>query len=38
LWVAGVRKAVLDAGGELVVRAQIAPEVVEQFEKELAAE
>jgi hypothetical protein len=38
LWVAGLRKAVLDAGGQLVERAQIAPEVVEQFEQELAAE
>jgi hypothetical protein len=38
LWVAGLRKAVQDAGGQLVERAQIAPEVVEQFEQELAAE
>ncbi len=38
LWVAGLRKAVLDAGGQLVERAQIAPEVVEQFEQALAAE
>ena len=33
LWVAGLRKAVLDAGGQLVERVQIAPEVVEQFEQ-----
>lgn len=38
LWVAGLRKAILDAGGELVERVQIAPEVVAQFEQELAAE
>ena len=38
LWVAGLRKAVGDAGGELVDRAQIAPEVVEQFKQELVAE
>jgi len=38
LWVADLRKAILDAGGELVERVQIAPEVVEEFEKDLAAE
>jgi len=38
LWVANLLKAILDAGGRLVERAQIAPEVVEQFERELAAE
>ena len=38
LWVAGLRQAVIDAGGELVERAQIAPEVVTQFEQALAAE
>jgi hypothetical protein len=38
LWVANLRKAILDVGGDLVERAQIAPEVVEQFEQELAAE
>ena len=38
LWVANLRKAIVDAGGELVERAQIAPEVVEQFEQALAAE
>ena len=37
LWVANLRQAILDAGGELVERAQIAPEVVEQFKQELAA-
>jgi hypothetical protein len=35
LWVAGLRKAIVDAGGELVERAQIAPEVIEQFKQEL---
>ena len=38
LWVAGLRKAIVDAGGELVERVQIAPEVVEAFEQSLAAE
>jgi len=38
LWVANLRQAIQDAGGELVERAQIAPEVVEQFEQDLAAE
>jgi hypothetical protein len=38
LWVAGLRKAIGDAGGELVERAQIAPEVVDQFKQELVAE
>ena len=38
LWIAGLRKALVDAGGVLVERRQIAPEVVEQFEQELAAE
>ena len=37
LWVANLRQAILDAGGQLVERLQIAPEVVEQFEQELAA-
>jgi hypothetical protein len=37
LWTAGLRKAIQDAGGELVERIQIAPEVVEQFKQELAA-
>jgi hypothetical protein len=38
LWVADLRKALVDAGGQLVERKQIAPEVVEQFEQALAAE
>jgi hypothetical protein len=38
LWVAGLRQAIVDAGGELVERIQIAPEVVEAFEQGLAAE
>jgi hypothetical protein len=38
LWVANLRQAIQDAGGELLERAQIAPEVVEQFEQDLAAE
>ncbi len=37
LWVANLRQAILDAGGELLEREQIAPDVVEQFKKELAA-
>ena len=36
LWVANLRKAIADAGGELVERSQIAPEIVEQFLKEMA--
>jgi Family of unknown function (DUF6325) len=38
LWVAGIGKAIQDAGGQLVERAQITPEVVEQFEQGLAGE
>ena len=38
LWVADLRKAIVDAGGQLVERVQIAPEVVEQFKEALAAE
>ena len=38
LWVANLRKSIVDAGGRLVERAQIAPEVVEQFVQALAAE
>jgi hypothetical protein len=38
LWVANVRKAIVDAGGQLVERGQIAPAVVKQFKQELAAE
>jgi len=37
LWTANLRQAIADAGGQLVERAQIAPEVVEQFKQELAA-
>ena len=37
LWMAGLRKALVDAGGELVERVQIAPEVVAEFERGLAA-
>ena len=33
LWVANLRKAIVDAGGQLVERVQIAPEVVEQFKQ-----
>ena len=38
LWVANLRQAVVDAGGELIDRAQIAPEVVEEFVQALSAE
>jgi len=38
LWVANLRQAIQDAGGELVERAQIAPDVVKQFEQDLAVE
>ena len=38
LWVANLRQAIVDAGGQLVARAQIAPEVVEEFVQALAAE
>jgi len=38
LWIANIRKALLDAGGQLVERAQISPEIVAQFEQELAEE
>ena len=38
LWVANLRKAIVDSGGDLVERAQIAPEVVEEFVQALAAE
>ena len=38
LWVAGLRKAMVDASGELVDRGQIAPEVVEEFLERLAAD
>ncbi len=38
LWIANLRNAIVDAGGELVERAQIAPEVVEEFVQALASE
>lgn len=38
LWVADLRKAIVDAGGRLVERVQIAPEIVEQFKDSIAAE
>ena len=38
LWVANLRQAVVDAGGQLVDRAQIAPEVVEEFVQAMSAE
>ena len=38
LWTANLRKAILDAGGQLVERKQISPDVVKQFKQELAAE
>jgi len=38
LWAANLRRALLDGGGRLVEREQIAPEVVEQFLQELDAE
>jgi hypothetical protein len=38
LWLDNLRKALLDAGGELAERGQISPEVVKQFKQELAAE
>jgi uncharacterized protein DUF6325 len=36
LWVADLRKAIVEAGGQLLERAQIAPEVVEEFEQAVA--
>ena len=38
LWVANLRQAVASAGGELVERAQIAPEAVEEFVQAMSAE
>jgi hypothetical protein len=38
LWVAGIGKAIQDAGGQLVERVQIAAEVVEQFEQGFTVE
>jgi hypothetical protein len=37
LWVANLRQAVGDAGGVLVERAQIAPEIVEEFIQAMSA-
>jgi hypothetical protein len=37
LWVANLRQAIVDAGGTLVERVQIAPEVLEQFKQGLAS-
>jgi hypothetical protein len=38
LWLDNIRKAITDSGGRLVERAQISPETVKQFKKDLAAE
>ena len=38
LWVADLRSAIAEAGGTLVERLQIAPEVIAEFEEGLAAE
>ena len=38
LWVANLRQAVVEAGGQLIDRAQIAPEVVEEFVQAFATE
>lgn len=38
LWITNVRQAILDAGGQLLERGQIAPEVVKELKQELAAE
>ena len=38
LWVANFRQAVVDAGGVLVERAQIAPEIVDEFVQAMSAE
>jgi hypothetical protein len=38
LWLANLQRALLDSGGHLVERMQIAPGIVEQFMQELAAE
>ena len=37
LWVANFRQAVVDAGGVLMERAQIAPEIVEEFVQAMSA-
>jgi len=38
LWVADLRSAIVEAGGTLVERLQIAPEVIAEYEEGLAAE
>jgi len=38
LWLQNVGNAINQAGGQLVARAQISPDVVKQFKKELAAD
>lgn len=38
LWVANLRRAIVDAGGQLVERGQIAPEIIEQYEQAFATE
>ena len=38
LWTAGLRQAIKDAGGILLERAQVQPEVVEEFKQARSAE
>jgi hypothetical protein len=38
LWLANLRQALVDAGGQLVERVQIAPEVVEEFVRAMSEE
>jgi hypothetical protein len=38
LWLANLRQALADAGGQLVERVQIAPEIVEEFVQAMSAE
>ena len=38
LWVANIRKAIKNDGGQLVERGQIPADVIKQFEKDLATE
>jgi hypothetical protein len=38
LWVADLRRAIVDAGGRLVERVQIAPKVIEQYRQSFGAE
>ena len=38
LWISNLRQAIVDAGGVLVERAQIAPEIVEEFVQAMSAE